>query len=38
MNYVNGYTNAPGTMTFKYPVNHLYKNGAVLTPLWWAKK
>lgn len=29
MDYVNGYTNVPGTMTFTYPVNHLYKNGTV---------
>ena len=29
MAYVNGYTNVPGTMTFTYPANHLYKNGTV---------
>lgn len=33
MNYVNGYTNEPGTMTFKYPENHLYKNGTVKNDL-----
>lgn len=33
MNYVNGYTNAPGTATFKYPDNHLYKNGSVKNDL-----
>lgn len=29
VNYVNGYTNAPGTATILYPVNTLYKNGTV---------
>lgn len=33
MNYLNGYTNEPGTMTFTYPVNNLYKNGAVKNDL-----
>lgn len=33
MNYVNGYTNEPGTMTYTYPVNHLYKNGTVKNDL-----
>lgn len=33
MNYVNGYTNQPGTMTFTYPKNHLYKNGTVSNDL-----
>lgn len=33
MDYVNGYTNVPGTMTFTYPVNHLYKNGTVKNDL-----
>jgi len=29
MSYVDGLTNAPGTAPIKYPVNNLYKNGAV---------
>ena len=29
MNFVNGYTGAAGVATIKYPVNTLYKNGAV---------
>lgn len=29
VNYKNGYTNAAGTATILYPVNNLYKNGAV---------
>ncbi len=33
MNYVNGYTDEPGTMTFTYPVNQLYKNGSVKNDL-----
>lgn len=33
MNYVNGYTNEAGTMTYTYPVNHLYKNGTVKNDL-----
>ena len=33
MNYVNGYTNEPGTMTFTFPKNHLYKNGSVSNDL-----
>lgn len=33
MDYVNGYTNAPGTMTFTYPKNDLYKNGTVSNDL-----
>ena len=33
MNYINGYTNEPGTMTYTYPVNHLYKNGTVKNDL-----
>ena len=33
MKYVDGYTNEPGTMTYTYPVNHLYKNGSVKNDL-----
>lgn len=33
MNYVDGYTGTPGTMTFSYPKNHLYKNGTVSNDL-----
>lgn len=33
MDYINGYTNEPGTMTYTYPVNHLYKNGTVKNDL-----
>jgi hypothetical protein len=33
MNYVDGYTNAPGTMTYTFPKNHLYKNGSVSNDL-----
>ncbi|HAX95240.1 MAG TPA: SusD/RagB family nutrient-binding outer membrane lipoprotein, partial [Prolixibacteraceae bacterium] len=33
MKYMNGYTNEPGTMTYTYPVNHLYKNGSVKNDL-----
>ena len=29
MTYVNGKTNAPGTVEIKYPDNHLYENGSV---------
>ncbi len=29
MNYVDGYTGASGTVAIKYPVNNLYKSGAV---------
>jgi hypothetical protein len=29
MDYINGYTNATGTTNILYPVNNLYKNGAV---------
>ncbi len=29
MNYIDGYTNTPGTVDIKYPVNTLYKNGTV---------
>jgi len=29
MDYINGYTNAPGTINIPYPVNTLYKNGTV---------
>lgn len=28
-NFVDGYTNAPGTVSILYPVNNLYENGAV---------
>ncbi|WP_346239402.1 SusD/RagB family nutrient-binding outer membrane lipoprotein [Niabella insulamsoli] len=33
MNYINGYTNAPGTVSILYPVNGLYKNGTVKNDL-----
>jgi hypothetical protein len=33
MNFVNGYTNAPGTTTLLYPKNDLYKNGSVKNDL-----
>jgi len=33
MNYIDGYTNAPGTVSIKYPVNTLYKNGSVRNDL-----
>lgn len=33
MNYVDGYTNQSGTMTFTYPDNHLYMNGTVKNDL-----
>lgn len=33
MNFKNGYTGAPGTVAIKYPVNNLYKNGAVKNDL-----
>lgn len=33
MNYIDGYTNVAGTATIKYPVNTLYKNGAVRNDL-----
>ena len=33
MNYVDGYTGTPGTMTYSYPKNHLYKNGTVSNDL-----
>ncbi|MBC6492015.1 SusD/RagB family nutrient-binding outer membrane lipoprotein [Flavihumibacter stibioxidans] len=33
MTYVNGYTNTPGTVTVNYPVNNLYKGGAVRNDL-----
>jgi len=33
MNYVDGYTNAAGSATILYPVNTLYKNGAVRNDL-----
>ncbi len=33
MNYVDGYTNEPGTMTFTYPVNHLYMDGTIKNDL-----
>lgn len=33
MNYVDGYTNTPGTMTYIFPKNHLYKNGSVSNDL-----
>lgn len=29
MNFVDGLTGTPGTVSIKYPVNNLYKNGAV---------
>ena len=29
MDYIDGYTNAPGSVTVNYPKNDLYKNGAV---------
>lgn len=29
MSYIDGYTNTPATVAIKYPVNNLYKNGAV---------
>lgn len=29
MDFVNGYTNAAGTVNVLYPVNHLYQNGTV---------
>lgn len=29
VNYINGYTNAPGTATILYPVNSLYRNGTI---------
>lgn len=29
MNYVDGYTNATGTAAIAYPVNSIYKNGAI---------
>ncbi len=28
-NFVNGYTNATGTVTISYPVNNLYENGTI---------
>lgn len=28
MTYISGYTNQPGTWTFRFPVNHLHNNGA----------
>ncbi len=33
MNFKNGYTGAAGTVAIKYPVNNLYKNGAVRNDL-----
>ena len=33
MQYVNGYTGAPGTYSFKYPENTVYKGGAVKNDL-----
>ena len=33
MDYLNGYTKAPGTMTFTYPKNDIYKNGTVKNDL-----
>jgi hypothetical protein len=33
MSYINGYTNEAGTMTFTYPVNHLYRDGTVKNDL-----
>ncbi|MEI3798790.1 MULTISPECIES: SusD/RagB family nutrient-binding outer membrane lipoprotein [unclassified Chitinophaga] len=33
MNFKNGYTGTPGTIAIKYPVNNLYKNGAVKNDL-----
>ncbi|QJB41992.1 SusD/RagB family nutrient-binding outer membrane lipoprotein [Chitinophaga oryzae] len=33
MNFKNGYTDAPGTVAIKYPVNNLYKNGSVKNDL-----
>jgi hypothetical protein len=32
-NYINGYTNEPGTMTYTFPVNQLYKGGSVKNDL-----
>lgn len=33
MNYIDGYTNTAGTVSIKYPVNSLYKNGTVRNDL-----
>jgi hypothetical protein len=33
MSYINGYTNEQVTMTFTYPVNHLYRDGTVKNDL-----
>jgi len=33
MNFVDGYTNTQGTMTYTFPKNHLYKNGSVSNDL-----
>jgi len=33
MDYIDGYTNAAGTVSIKYPVNSLYKNGTVRNDL-----
>ena len=33
MSYVDGYTNVAGTVQVEYPVNHLYKDGAVRNDL-----
>ena len=33
MDYINGYTDEAGTMTFTYPVNQLYKDGTVKNDL-----
>jgi len=33
MDYIDGYTNAGGTVSIKYPVNSLYKNGTVRNDL-----
>ena len=32
-NFVNGYTNAPGTASIIYPVNNLYENGTIKNDL-----
>lgn len=33
MTYVDGYTNTPGTVSFKYPENTIYQNGTVRNDL-----
>lgn len=33
MDYIDGYTNSAGTVSIKYPVNSLYKNGTVRNDL-----